>query len=104
MSRVVNGPTSSGPNPARTRNLIRNPSHARKNPKAKLGLKNVTMLRSYFHYIFVLLGQKAHLNRPELSPKFLSSSGPNPARTRTRPKKPGPTYNSAYEAAGYYLP
>ena len=40
------------------------------------------------------LRQKARL-RPELSPKFLSTSGPNPAWTRTRPEKPGPTYNSA---------
>ena len=51
------------------------------------------MLRSYFDNIFVHLRQKVRL-RPELSPKFLSTLGPNPARTRTRPEKPGPTYNS----------
>ena len=38
------------------------------------------------------LKQKACLS-PELSPKFLSTLGSNPARTR--PEKPGPTYNSA---------
>ena len=59
-----------------------------------LGLKSLAMLPSYFDFIFVPLKQKARL-RPDLSPKFLSTSGPNRARTRTRPKKPGPTYNSA---------
>ena len=49
------------------------------------------MLPSYFDYIFVHLRQKVRL-RPELSPKFLSTLGPNLARTR--PEKPGPTYNS----------
>ena len=51
------------------------------------------MLPRYFDYIFVHLQQKARL-RPEISPKFLSTLGPNPARTGTRPEKPGPTYNS----------
>ena len=51
------------------------------------------MLPSYFDYSFVHLRQKARL-KPELSPKFLSTLGLNPARTRTRPEKPGPTYNS----------
>ena len=51
------------------------------------------MLPSYFDYIFVHLRQKVRL-RPELSLKLLSASGPNPARTRTRPEKPGLTYNS----------
>ena len=45
----------------------------------KLGLKNSTMLPSYFDYIFVHLRQKARL-RPELSAKFLSPLGPNPIR------------------------
>ena len=49
------------------------------------------MLPSYFDYIFVHLRQKVRL-RPELSLKFLSTLGANPARTR--PEKPGPTYNS----------
>ena len=48
--------------------------------------------KSYFDYIFVHLRQKVRL-RPELSPKFLSILGPNPARSR--PEKPGPTCNSA---------
>ena len=41
------------------------------------------MLPSYFDYIFVHLKQKERL-RPELSPKFLSTLGPNPTR-RVRP-------------------
>ena len=49
------------------------------------------MLPSYFDYIYVHVRQKARL-RPDLSPKFLSTLGPNLARTR--PEKPGPTYNS----------
>ena len=57
----------------------------------KLGLKNLPTLPSHFDDIFVHLRQKACL-RPELSPKFLSTLGPNPARTRL--EKPGPTYNS----------
>ena len=52
-----------------------------------LGLKNFAMLPSYFDFIFVHLKQKARL-RPDLSSKFLSTSGPNPTR------KPGSTYNS----------
>ena len=61
-----------------------------KNSKVKLGLKNLAMLPSYFEHIFVHLRKKARL-RPELSPKFLSTLGPNPARTR--PEKPGSIYN-----------
>ena len=74
-SRVVNGPTSSSPNPkilartrpepenispnpARIRKLIWSPNHARKNPKVKLGLKNLAMLPVYVDYIFVHLRQK----------------------------------------------
>ena len=41
------------------------------------------MLPSYFDYIFVHLKQKVRL-RPELSPKFLSTLGPNPTR-KARP-------------------
>ena len=52
------------------------------------------MLPSYFDYIFVHLKQKVRL-KPELSPKFLSALGLDPARTR--PKKPGPTYNSGLQ-------
>ena len=80
-SRVVNGPTSSDPNPARTRKLIWSPNHARKNPKVKLGLKNLAIFPSYFDYTFVHLRQKACL-RTDLSPKFLSTLAPNPGRTR----------------------
>ena len=67
-------------NPARTRKLIWSPNHARKNAKVNLGLKNLAMLPSYFDYILVHLRQKVRL-RPELSPKFLSALGLNPART-----------------------
>ena len=54
-------------------------------------MKNLAMLPDYFDYIFVHLRQKVRL-RPESSPKFLSTLSLNPARTR--PEKPGPTYNS----------
>ena len=54
-----------------------------KKTKVKLGLKNLALLRSYFDYIFVHLRQNARL-RPELSPKFLSTSGQNPTR-KARP-------------------
>ena len=43
-NRVVNGPTSSGPNPARTQKLIWSPNHAWKISKVKLGLENSSML------------------------------------------------------------
>ena len=56
-------------------------------------MKNLAMLPSYFDYIFVRLRQKARL-RPELSPKFLSTLGPNPPQIRISPEKPGPIYNS----------
>ena len=72
MSRVLNGPTSSGPNPniqARTRKLIKSPNHAQKKTKVNLGLKNLAMLPSYFDYIFMHLREKARL-RPKLSSKF----------------------------------
>ena len=41
------------------------------------------MLPSYCDYSFVHLEQEVRL-RPELSPKFLSTLGPNPTR-KTRP-------------------
>ena len=52
-----------------------------KKPKVKLDLKNLTMLPSFFDFIFVHRRQKARLG-PELSPKFLSTLGPNPNPTR----------------------
>ena len=61
--------------------------------KRKLSLKNLATLPVYFDYCFVHLKQKVRL-RPELSSKFLSTLGLNPARARTWPEKPGPTYNS----------
>ena len=99
--RVVNGPTSSAPNLALTHkykpkpgpspktNL--KPKSCPKTPECKVRYEKLTMLPDYFDYIFVHLRQKERL-RPESSPKFLSTLSPNPARTR--PEKPGPTYNS----------
>ena len=52
-----------------------------KKPKVELGLKDLAILQSYFNYFFVHLRQKVRL-RPELSPKFLSTLGPNPNLTR----------------------
>ena len=46
------------------------------------------MLPSYFDYIFMLLRQKARL-RPELSRNFCQ------LYARSRPEKPGSTYNFA---------
>ena len=45
-------------------------------------MKNLAMLPSYFDYIFVHLRQKVRL-RPQLSPKFLSTLGPDPPRLTT---------------------
>ena len=76
--RVVNEPTSSGrirkytPKPGPNSKTNLNPKSCPKNPEAKLGLKNLAMLPSYFDYIFVHLRQKTRL-RPELSTKFLSN-------------------------------
>ena len=91
-------PTSSGPNPARTRKYKPEPgpnpktnfkhkSRPRK-PKVKLGLKNLAMLPNYFGYIFMHLRQKVRL-RPKISPKLFSTSGPNPVRARCE-SKPDP--------------
>ena len=65
-----------------------------KKTKFNLRLKNSAMLPSYFDYILVHQRQKVLL-RPELSRKFLSTLGPNPARTQ--PEKLGSIYNSATE-------
>ena len=45
----------------------------------KLSLKNLATFPKYFDYIFVRLRQRVRL-RPELSPTFLSTLGPNPTR------------------------
>ena len=68
-----------------------------KKTKVNLGLKNLAMFPSYFDYIFVHLRQKVCF-RPELSPKFLSTLGSNPARIRTRPEKPSPNPNPTRKA------
>ena len=52
-----------------------------KNPKVKLGLKNLAMSPSFLTIFLVHLRQKVRV-RPELSPKFLSTLGPNPSQTR----------------------
>ena len=49
-----------------------------------LRLKDLATLPSYFDYIFVHLKQKARFWSDQ-SPKFLSTSGPNPAGTRPEP-------------------
>ena len=77
QTRVVNGPTSSGPKT----NL--KPKLRPKKLKVKLRVTKLAMVPSYADYIFVHLRQKARL-RPELSPKFLSTLGPNPTR-KARP-------------------
>ena len=89
--RVVNGLTSSGSNPARKykpdpgpnpkTNL--KPKSCSKNPKVKLGLKNLAMLQGYFDYIFVHLRQKVRL-RPEIFVNFRPEPNPkSPARLTT---------------------
>ena len=50
-----------------------------KETKVKLDLKKLAMLPSYFDYTFVYQRQKVRL-RPELSPKFFSTFGPNPTQ------------------------
>ena len=87
-------PTSSGPNPAPTQKFKPEPGPSPKTnfkptscsrkPKVKLGLKNLAMLPNYFGYIFMHLRQKVRL-RPKISPKFFSTSGTNPARSRLEP-------------------
>ena len=76
-NRVVNGQTCLGSNPKT--NL--KPKLCPKHPKVKLDLIILAMFLSYFDYGFVHLRQKVRL-RPELSPKFLSTLGPNPAQVR----------------------
>ena len=62
--RVANGPTSSGPQPARAwkykpkpglnpKTNMKPKSCPKKKTKIKLGLKNLAMLPSYFDYIFL---------------------------------------------------
>ena len=73
-----------------------NPKSNPKKPKVYLRLKTLAMFPSYFDYIFepeISTSQAKARLRPEISPKFLSTLGPNAARTR--PEKPGLTYNSA---------
>ena len=64
-----------------------------KKPESQVRSENLAMLTGYFNYIFVHLRQKLRF-RPKLSANILSILGPNPARTLTRPEKPGPTCNS----------
>ena len=87
--RVVNGPTSSCPNPAQTQKYKPEPGpkpnlnlkSCPKKTKVKLDLKNLAKLPRYFDYIFVHLRKKARF-KPKLSPKFLSTLGPNPNPTQ----------------------
>ena len=105
--RVVNGPTVSGSKPARTRNykpkpgpnpkINLKPKSCPKKPESLVRSLKFEIMPSNFDYLFVHLRQKVRL-RPELSPKFLSTLGPNLARTRF--EKPGPTYNSVLAKKG----
>ena len=100
--RVVNGPTSSGPNPARNYKpepgpnpkINLKPKSCPKKPESWVRSKKFSNIAKLFWLFFCTLRQTVRL-RPELSPKLFSTLGPNPARTRTRSEKPGPTYNSA---------
>ena len=68
-----------------------------KNPKVELGLKYSAMLLNYFEYIFGHLRQKSKSQariKPEIFVNFRPKPGPSPTRARTRPEKPGSTYNS----------
>ena len=86
-SRVVIGPTGSGPNPVRTRNykpepglnpkINLKPKSCPKNPKVKLGLENLAILPSSFDYFFVHRRQKVRL-RPDIFVNFRPKPGPNP--------------------------
>ena len=51
------------------------------------------MSPSYFEYIFGSLKTKS-TPQARIKPEIFVNLGPNPARTRARPEKPGPTYNS----------
>ena len=88
MGRLVQArtrpePENINPNPARKPKTNLKPKSCPRKPKAKLGLKDLAALLSYFDYIFVHVRQKARL-RPESSPKFLSPLGPNSTR-KARP-------------------
>ena len=72
-----------------------------KRTEVKLGLKKLAMLPSYFDYIFVHVKTKS-TSQAQIKPEILSTLGPNPARTQTRPKEPGPTYNSEIQQKGVH--
>ena len=110
-TRFVNGPTNSGPNPARTRKykpepgpnpartrkLIWSSNYARKNPIVKLCEKFCNVAKLFWLYFCEPKTKSTSQARikPEIFVNFKPEPCPNPARTRTRPEKPGATYNSA---------
>ena len=95
--RVVNGPTSSGPNPTQTRKYKPKPVP---NPKTNLKPEETCKLSWSEKFSYVAKLFRLYFCAPKtkstyqarVKPKILSTLGPNPARTRT--KKPGPTFNS----------
>ena len=82
-ARVVNWPTSSGPNP---KTDLR-PKSCPKKPKSLVRSEKISNVGILFWLYFCAPRHKVRL-RPKLSRKFLSIFGQNPTR------KPGPTYNS----------
>ena len=93
--RVVNWPTSLGPNPARK--LIWGPNHARKKNESSIRSEKFSNVAKLFWLCFCATKTKSTSQARIISLKFLSTLGPNP--TRTPAKKPGPTYNPAL----YYM-
>ena len=106
--RVVNGPTSSGPNPARSRKYKPEPGPSRKinlKPKScpkksesKVRSKKFTNIAKLFLLFFCTAKTKSTYQvriKSDIFVNFRPEPGPNSARTRTRPEKPGPTYNSS---------
>ena len=104
--RVVNGPTSSGPNPARTRKYKPEPS-----PKPKTNFKPTSCPKKNGSYVmsenfckvdmlfwlYFCTRKTKSTSEFRNKPDVLSTLGSNPVRTRPEPQteKPGPTYNSA---------
>ena len=97
-SRVVNGPTSSGPNPARTRKYKPEPGP---NPKTNLKPKSCPKINekiSWFSnaaklfWLYFCETRTKSTSQARIKPEILSTLSTNPARTR--PEKPGPIYNS----------
>ena len=83
--RVVNGPTSSGPNPK----INLKPKSCPKKPESWVRSKKFSNITKLFWLFFCTPKKKVRL-RPELSPKLLSTLGPNPTW------KARPDFNSGW--------